>query len=156
MAEQQAMWWTALILQKMPLPQTPGHYRLLTTGHARIQYGVDYSTYMSILARDFGGAPDLFELWRTHGLKILFVYCFGASFVSLYRLMGPFATPLAVRVAETEVLDTIMRRGVLGNFFFGFVPMFFYGILNSVSYSLLLLGFLKAEQVTTNVDMEFS
>src|ERR1700761_9172268 len=81
-AEQQAMWGTALILGKMQEPKHAGHYKLLTKNHARIEYGVDYSTYMSVLAQDFGGAPSLLELWRLHGRTVLLVYCFGASFVS--------------------------------------------------------------------------
>ncbi|TKA64504.1 hypothetical protein B0A49_11638, partial [Cryomyces minteri] len=93
-AEQQAMWWTALLLGHMPsLPTSPPHYHLLATSSSRIQYGVDHSAYMSTLARDFGGAPGLLQLWRAHGWEVLLVYCFGASFVTLYRLVGPFASP---------------------------------------------------------------
>lgn len=74
---------------------------------------------MSTLARDFGGAPGLLELWRAHGLKVLFVYCFGASFVTFYRLVGPFKSKEAPGIARTELAETILRRGVLGNLFFG-------------------------------------
>jgi dimethylaniline monooxygenase (N-oxide forming) len=118
-AEQQAMWWTALILEKMQIPTDPPHYHLLARKQARIQYGVDHSAYMSTLAKDFGGAPGLVELWRRHDLGILLIYCFGASFVTFYRLVGPFASPEAPRIARTELAETITRRGVLGNLFFG-------------------------------------
>ncbi|KAF1977650.1 dimethylaniline monooxygenase [Bimuria novae-zelandiae CBS 107.79] len=118
-SEQQAMWWTAAITNQMKLPTDPPHYHLLAKKGARIQYGVDHSAYMSTLAKDFGGAPGLLELWRAHGLKVLLVYCFGASFVTFYRLVGPFKSAEAPMIAKTELAETITRRGVLGNLFFG-------------------------------------
>ena len=153
-AEQQAMWWTALILGKMQEPRNAGHYKLLTKNEARIEYGVDYSTYMSLLARDFGGAPGLRELWRMHGLTVLFVYCFGASFVSLYRLAGPFASPKAPGTARTELLNTVLRRGITGNFFFGVIPMVFYGLLNGIAFLLEFIGILASEQESAEVDKQ--
>ena len=113
------MWWTALITGRMSAPTDPPHYHLLAPSTARIRYGVDHSAYMSTLARDFGGAPGLMELWRVHGLKVLLVYCFGASFVTFYRLTGPFKSDAAPGIAKTELAETIMRRGLLGNLFFG-------------------------------------
>jgi dimethylaniline monooxygenase (N-oxide forming) len=118
-AEQQAMWWTALITNQMQLPTDPPHYHLLAKSSSRIQYGVDHSAYMSTLAKDFGGAPGLLELWREHGVKILLTYCFGASFVTFYRLVGPFRCADAPGIARTELAQTIARRGVVGNLFFG-------------------------------------
>lgn len=153
-AEQQAMWWVALITNQMAMPTTAGHYRLLTKNNARIEYGVDYSTYMSVLALDFGGAPSIVDLWSIHGLRILFAYCFGASFVSFYRLTGPFASAYAAQVASTELLDTIRRRGIIGNFFFGVVPMLFYGTLNAIAFLLEKLGVLSAEVSTSGVDLD--
>ncbi|KAF2200659.1 hypothetical protein GQ43DRAFT_488926, partial [Delitschia confertaspora ATCC 74209] len=61
-AEQQAMWWTALLLNKMTLPISPPDYHLLASKGSRIQYGDDYSAYISTLAKDFGGAPGLLQL----------------------------------------------------------------------------------------------
>lgn len=118
-AEQQAMWWTALITNQMAIPKDPSHYHLLSREDSRIQYGVDHSAYMSTLARDFGGAPSLSQLWLTHGLKVLLVYCFGASFVTFYRLVGPFQSEVAPKIARTELAETITRRGMFGNLFFG-------------------------------------
>jgi dimethylaniline monooxygenase (N-oxide forming) len=118
-AEQQAMWWTALITNQMAMPTDPPHYHLLAKTNSHIQYGVDHSAYMSTLAKDFGGAPGLLDLWRAHGLKVLLVYCFGASFVTFYRLVGPFRSKEAPHIAKTELAETILRRGVLGNLFFG-------------------------------------
>lgn len=146
------MWWTALLTDRKMMPNIAGHYRLLAKNNARIEYGVDYSTYMSILARDFQGAPSLWDLWTIHGPKILFTYCFGASFVSFYRLTGPFACATAAEVASTELMDTIRRRGIIGNFFFGVVPMIFYGALNLVAFILEKLGLLPAEEPTGSVD----
>ncbi|KAF2204514.1 dimethylaniline monooxygenase [Delitschia confertaspora ATCC 74209] len=145
-AEQQAMWWTALILGRMELPSDPTHYHLLASKGSRIQYGVDHSAYMSTLAKDFGGAPGLFHLWRKHGLRILLTYCFGASFVTFYRLVGPFESPDAPRIASTELAETILRRGVLGNLFFGVIPMTFYGIINGIALLLDLCGLIPKEK----------
>ena len=145
-AEQQAMWWTALVLRKMSLPIDPPHYHLLASKSSRIQYGVDHSAYMSTLARDFGGSPGLWELWREHDWKVLLAYCFGASFVTFNRLVGPFQSPVAPQIAKTELIQTIRRRGIAGNFFFGVVPMVFYGMLNLTAYLLELVGLLPGEE----------
>ncbi|KAF2471792.1 dimethylaniline monooxygenase [Lindgomyces ingoldianus] len=144
-AEQQAMWWTALLLGRMEVPKDPPHYHLLARRDGRIQYGVDHSAYMSTLAKDFGGAPGLFELGRTHGLRILLTYCFGASFVTFYRLMGPFKSADAPHIASTELAETITRRGMLGNLFFGIIPMVFYGLLNGIALTLEVFGFIPKE-----------
>ncbi|KAK5993834.1 Monooxygenase PC-14 [Cladobotryum mycophilum] len=106
-AEQQAMWWTALLLGQMKMPTDAPHYHLLARKEARIQYGVDHSAYMSTLAKDFGGAPGLLQLYQRHGLRILLTYCFGASFVTFYRLMGPFESPEAPRIASTELAESM-------------------------------------------------
>ncbi|KAI8935412.1 hypothetical protein NX059_007992 [Plenodomus lindquistii] len=139
-AEQQAMWWTALITGRMAIPTDPPHYHLLAKESSRIKYGVDHSAYMSTLAKDFGGAPGLVELYKTHGLKVLLVYSFGASFVTFYRLLGPFKSESAPGIAKTELAETITRRGILGNLFFGIIPMIFYGILNLAAWTLELVG----------------
>ncbi|KAK4998303.1 hypothetical protein LTR66_002449 [Elasticomyces elasticus] len=145
-AEQQAMWWTALLLGRMSIPTSPPHYHLLASKGSRIQYGVDHSAYMSTLARDFGGAPGILQLYRRHGLRVLLVYCFGASFVTFYRLVGPFESADAPKIATTELAETIMRRGVVGNLLFGVVPMVFYGILNAIAYFLDFWGLISPEK----------
>ncbi|KAJ5798552.1 Monooxygenase [Penicillium pulvis] len=144
-AEQQAMWWTALITGRMQMPMDPPHYHLLAAKGSRIQYGVDHSAYMSTLAKDFGGAPGLLELYRRHGLQILLIYCFGASFVTFYRLTGPFESSVAPEIARTELAETILRRGYTGNLFFGLIPMLFYGVVNSVALLLDMVGLLPLE-----------
>ncbi|EAW06330.1 flavin-containing monooxygenase [Aspergillus clavatus NRRL 1] len=145
-AEQQAMWWTALITHRMPVPMDPPHYHLLSAPTSRIQYGVDHSAYMSTLARDFGGAPGLWQLYQRHGLRILLTYCFGATFVTFYRLVGPFASPLAPEIVRAELAETIVRRGVLGNVVFGVVPMVFYGVVNAVAWVLDAMGLIREEK----------
>lgn len=74
MAEQQIQLWLLLTTGQVPVPTSPETYHLLHTPTGRIQYGVDYSTYMATLARDMGSSPDLWELWRTHGAFVLFIY----------------------------------------------------------------------------------
>ncbi|KAL6708962.1 hypothetical protein ACN47E_002089 [Coniothyrium glycines] len=145
-AEQQAMWWTALITGQMEMPTDPPHYHLLAKESSRIKYGVDHSAYMSTLAKDFGGAPGLVDLWKAHGSKVLLVYSFGASFVTLYRLLGPFRSAAAPGIAKTELWETITRRGVLGNLFFGVLPMLFYGFINGMAYLLDLFGLMPQEK----------
>ena len=134
------------------MPTDPPHYHLLASRNSRIQYSVDYSAYMSTLARDFGGAPELLKLWQEYGWRVLTAYCFGASFVTFYRLVGPYRSAAASEVAKTELMQTIKRRGVAGNFFFGVVPMAFYGIVNLVAFLLELAGLIPAEESVVAVD----
>ena len=145
-AEQQAMWWTALITHRMDIPRSPPHYHLLAKEDSRIKYGVDHSAYMSQLARDFGGAPGLLDLYRSHGLYVLMVYCFGAAFTTFYRLTGPFAFEDAKRITRTELAETILRRGVLGNLFFGAIPMAFYAVVNGIAWLLDLCWLIPREE----------
>lgn len=90
---------------------------------------------MSTLAKDIGAAPPLWELYHTYGIKVLLIYCFGAAFTSFYRLLGPFKDPAMKEVVEGELKDTVMRRGLTGNFFFGVVPMLFYGCINLLAHA---------------------
>ena len=145
-AEQQAMWWTALILGKMNIPLDPPHYHLLSGKNSRIRYGVDHSAYMSTLAKDFGGSPGILELWRSHGWRVLLAYCFGAAFVTFYRLVGPFKSDVAPQITRTELTETIMRRGLIGNFFFGVIPMIFYGSINGFACLLDFVGLIPADE----------
>lgn len=52
-----------------------------------------------------------------------FVGSFGAAFPTFYRLTGPFKVAKAKGIVETELWDTIKRRGVVGNIFMGVIPM---------------------------------
>ncbi|WVQ79764.1 hypothetical protein IAT38_001864 [Cryptococcus sp. DSM 104549] len=135
-AEMQAQLFILLNQKRIPIPTSPETYHLLHSPTGRIQYGVDYSTYMSTLAKDMGSAPSLLGLWWEYGWFVLFVYCFGAAFPTFYRLKGPFKSAQARGIVETELWDTIKRRGVIGNIFMGVIPMAFYALLNIAAYML--------------------
>ncbi|SPO48109.1 related to flavin-containing monooxygenase [Moesziomyces antarcticus] len=132
-AEMQAQLWTLVLRGQIPPPLSTPHYYLLVKENARIKYGVDYSSYVSTLARDMGTAPPLAQLWWTYGLKVTLIYCFGAAFPTFYRLLGPYQHPDAKRIVETEIYDTIKRRGVVGNLMMGLIPMLFYAWINLVA-----------------------
>ncbi|KAI5476837.1 hypothetical protein MNV49_007133 [Pseudohyphozyma bogoriensis] len=138
-AEQQAMLWSLLLLKKIPVPTSTPTYRLLAKKTARIQYGVDHSTYMSTLAKDMGAAPSLSELYCEHGFHVLLTYCFGAAFGSFYRLTGPFKSPEMDYIVKTELWETITRRKLLGNLFMGVIPMAFYCVINALAFLLELV-----------------
>ncbi|CBQ70108.1 related to flavin-containing monooxygenase [Sporisorium reilianum SRZ2] len=129
-AEMQAQLWTLILRDRIPAPLSTPHYYLLVKENARIKYGVDYSSYVATLARDMGTAPPLGQLLWTYGLKVTLIYCFGAAFPTFYRLLGPYRHPDAKRIVETEIYDTIRRRGVVGNLMMGLIPMLFYAWVN--------------------------
>ncbi|KAJ1026308.1 hypothetical protein NDA16_002395 [Ustilago loliicola] len=133
-AEMQAQLWTLILREKVPAPLSTPHYYLLVKENARIKYGVDYSSYVSTLARDMGSAPGLGALWWQYGWKVTLIYCFGAAFPTFYRLLGPYKHPDAKRIVETEIWDTIKRRGVVGNLMMGLIPMLFYAWINLTAY----------------------
>lgn len=132
-AEEQAMLWALLLQKRVPLPKDEGHYRLLARKTARIQYGVDHSTYSYALADAMGAAPSLSQLYFQYGLRMLLIYCFGAAFTPFYRLVGPYKSAATVPIIEGELLDVIMRRGVIGNLTMGLIPMIFYGLVSGVA-----------------------
>lgn len=135
-AEMSAQLWGLIIAGKVAIPQDIGHYYLLAKENARIRYGVDYSSYVSQLARDIGSDPGLWTLYTQYGLKVLLIYCFSAAFPTHYRLTGPFYDPKAVDILNTEILETITRRGIGGNLMMGVIPMAFYAWVNAVAYLL--------------------
>jgi len=138
-AEMQSLWWIALLKGYVKKPLPPPHYHLLVKETARIRYGVDHSTYMSTLAKDIGAAPGLWDLWREYGTHVLVCYCFGASFTSFYRLVGPFRSSTAPSIIKTELWDTITRRGILGNLLMGVIPMLFYLFISTVALCIEVL-----------------
>ncbi|KAF8334136.1 uncharacterized protein EI90DRAFT_3145067 [Cantharellus anzutake] len=143
-SEMQSMFWISVITRRIPAPTSKPDYLLLVKETARIKYGVDHSTYMSTLAKDIGAAPGLWDLWKEYGTRVLVCYCFGAAFTTFYRLTGPYRSRVAPEIVKTELWETITRRGALGNFFMGIIPMLGYGILNLtvllVEYAWVLLG----------------
>ena len=145
-AEMQSLWLLSLWNDAIKLPLTPNYYSLLHQPTARIQYGVDHGAYMSTLAADAHSQPDIIDLFLEYGPLVTFTYCFGASFTTFYRLLGPHRMPHteASGIVCGELLEIITRRGWIGNFFFALVPMIFYGYVNVLAwvleriYSLLL------------------
>ena len=61
---------------------------------------------------------------------VYFPNSFGAAFTTFYRLSGPYRSASAPQIAKTELWETIVRRGFLGNLFMGVIPMMFYLTLN--------------------------
>ena len=60
---------------------------------------------------------------------------FSAAFTTNYRLTGPFASPSAPHIVKTEILETVLRRGILGNLIMGVIPMIFYFYINAFAYA---------------------
>jgi len=133
-AEMQAMFWISLLKGRVRKPLSPPHYQLLVEDTARIKYGVDHSTYISTLAKDIGAAPGLWELWQEYGTHVLLCYSFGATWTPFYRLFGPYRSSEAPKVIKSELWETITRRGFLGHFIMGLIPMFFYLSVNTFAY----------------------
>jgi dimethylaniline monooxygenase (N-oxide forming) len=143
MAEMQIQLFLLLSTAQIETPTSPENYHLLHSPTSRIQYGVDYSTYMAQLAKDMGSAPSLRALMVEYGWFVTFLYwyvppsssrlmirevttlmvSFGAAFPTFYRLVGPYRSPQAEKIVKTELWDTIKRRGVIGNIFMGVIPM---------------------------------
>lgn len=146
-AEMQAQLWTLILRQKIPYPLSTPQYYLLVKENARIKYGVDYSSYVSTLAKDMGSAPGLGKLWWEYGTEVMLIYCFGASFPTFYRLLGPYKHEGARRIVETEIWDTIKRRGVVGNLMMGLIPMIFYAWINLMAL-VLEMGWNGMQAVT--------
>ncbi|KAF7359289.1 FAD NAD-binding domain-containing protein [Mycena sanguinolenta] len=144
-SEMQAFFWISLLKGQVKTPLPKPHYHLLVKDTARITYGVDHSAYQSTLAKDIGAAPGLAQLWwgardaRPCLLLRRFECSFGAAFTTFYRLVGPYASPLAPQISKTELWDTITRRGLLGNLIMGLIPMVFYLGVNAFALGLELL-----------------
>ena len=106
-------------------------------------YGVDYGNYMHRVAEDIGAAPTLSALvagpggggffaahhhnhhptkgrhhhhYHHNPFKALYTYCFGQSYVSLFRLVGPFQSQRCWDIVETELYNVCINRGYLENF----------------------------------------
>lgn len=122
-AEMCSQLWSLVLAGKLSPPRGKGHYNLLQPAEARITYGVDYSAYVSQLARDMHSDPGLWELWRDYGVKTMLCYALGAAFTVFYRLEGPWKDARVKETVERELWDTIVRRGVGGNLMMGVIPM---------------------------------
>ncbi|CAO1627417.1 unnamed protein product [Jaminaea pallidilutea] len=130
LSEAQAQLWTMVLAGQLSPPTSAGHYHLLQAPTARITYGVDHSSYVSSLARDMGTSPGLTDLVRDYGMKTTLCYALGAAFNPFYRLEGPWKDPSVKRTVDTELWDTIVRRGLAGNGTMAIFPILAYGPLN--------------------------
>jgi dimethylaniline monooxygenase (N-oxide forming) len=74
MAEMQIQLFLLLSTSQIETPTSPENYHLLHSPNSRIQYGVDYSTYMAQLAKDMGSAPSLKDLMVEYGWFVTFLY----------------------------------------------------------------------------------
>jgi dimethylaniline monooxygenase (N-oxide forming) len=74
MAEMQIQLFLLLSTSQIETPTSPENYHLLHSPTSRIQYGVDYSTYMAQLAKDMGSAPSLRVLMVEYGWFVTFLY----------------------------------------------------------------------------------
>lgn len=141
----QSQFWVLTLLNRLPPPTPTSHYHLLRSPTARIQYGVDYSSYVYQLATDMNATPSpLFDLLPTYGIKTTLSYCLGAAFPVYFRLVGPWKWEGAKAVADGELWETILRRGPIGNLMMGVIPILFYGVVNCLCWVLLgVLGVLR-------------
>lgn len=87
MAELQAMWWLRLVQRKLAreptAPAQSQHYMLLGR---KLPYGVDYGTYMHVLAEDIGSAPRAFApTWLALRPKVLIAWALGQAYPTFFR-----------------------------------------------------------------------
>jgi dimethylaniline monooxygenase (N-oxide forming) len=82
MAEMQVQLFLLLTQGLIPKPTTPETYHLLHSPTGRIQYGVDYSTYMATLAKDIGSSPSITGLLKEYGWFVTFIYWYVALLLS--------------------------------------------------------------------------
>jgi dimethylaniline monooxygenase (N-oxide forming) len=148
-AEMQAMWYLAYLEGRMEqLPTSEAHYSLMSPEGGYMSHGVDYSAYMATLAEDIGAKPKLLYLLQEYGWEVLWAYCFGACFVSFYRLIGPFKDAYQMRtVVKDELLYTVKKKGWIGIFVFGMIPIMTLGLLNGLAWVLEIVGLLRLMKI---------
>ena len=71
--------------------------------------------------------------------------------MSFYRLLGPFKDRRMKEIVEGELMDSVKRRGWAGNFFFGLLPMVFYGMVNGMALLLEVAGIVPGQKVDVRV-----
>jgi dimethylaniline monooxygenase (N-oxide forming) len=148
-AEMQAMWYLAYLEGRMKqLPKSEAQYSLLSPEGGYMSHGVDYSAYMATLAEDIGAKPKLLYLLLEYGWEVLWAYCFGACFVSFYRLIGPFKEAHQMRImVKGELLCTVEKKGWIGIFVFGMIPTMILGLLNGLAWMLEIVGLLRLMRI---------
>ena len=126
MSELQVMYWIQRMRGKTsPVPTVS--YRLLGLDRTKA-YGVDYGAYMHDLARSIGSAPHLLN-WLFKSPRVAVAYALGQSYISFFRLEGPFKEENAEQISANELYFPVLERGVVGNLIF-IVVIFIFGIIN--------------------------
>ena len=126
MSELQVMYWIQRMRGKTsPVPTVS--YRLLGLDRTKA-YGVDYGAYMHDLARSIGSAPHLLN-WLFKSPRVAVAYALGQSYISFFRLEGPFKEENAEQISANELFFPVLERGVVGNLIF-IVVIFIFGIIN--------------------------
>ena len=98
----------------MPAPlKYEDHYRLHHVPTSRIQYGVDHESYVYQLALDMGTAPTFSEIMAMGG-KMTLVWALRANVNTKFRLVGSWKWAGAEYIMETEIWETVSRRGFFG------------------------------------------
>ena len=110
MAEMQVLWWIERLRGRTRHQRAPPSYGLLGR---KLAYGVDYGNYMHQLAAEIGAAPTLADLCRSP--RALIAYALGQAYIPFFRLVGPFASDAAWRVAASELYAPVLQRGVIMN-----------------------------------------
>jgi dimethylaniline monooxygenase (N-oxide forming) len=128
MSEMQTFWWIERLRGNIAGPVGKPRYHLVGQHCARtVAYACDYGLYMHDLASDIGAVPDvwcwLFKSWRT-----ALAYSMGQAYIPFFRLDGPFATPSAQLISETELYNPVVDRAVASNLLFGSLTLTFGGL----------------------------
>jgi dimethylaniline monooxygenase (N-oxide forming) len=112
MSELQAMWWCEKLAGRV---QRSGRTDYRLQEH-KLDYAVDYGTYMFVLAAEIDAAPSLRSLVSKP--KQLAACAFGQAHVPIFRLLGPFASADCEDVVETELFQVLFRRPFMMNLIF--------------------------------------
>jgi hypothetical protein len=126
------MWWIQRLKGHAHTPLCAPTYHLLAK---KLPYAVDYGSYMHAVARDINAAPSLWFLFRHGGVRALLAYTLGQSYISFFRLQGPFASAHALEVARTELWRPVLQRGLLSNAVF-IALLIPFGVINAVAWLL--------------------
>lgn len=143
MSEMQTMWWIERKLRPFFAAKTRSvdrkrchkcandviSYKLLGQNPRTKKYAVDFGAYMHDLAREIKCAPDLLFTWVWRNPKVAIAYSLGQSYVTFFRLEGPFKCKKAIEVSQNELYTPVIKRGIIGNSIFVAIIILF-GIIN--------------------------
>eukprot|EP00949_MAST-11_sp_MAST-11-sp1_P003539 g3539.t1 len=135
MSELQVMWWISRMEGILRAPAgSLRSYRLLGLTPRTNSYGVDYGAYMHDLAREAGAAPDLWRL-LLESPRAALAYALGQSYITFFRLHGPYAWKHALSVASKELYSPVRSRPIGANLAFIAIIAIF-GVVNAMAWSL--------------------